>query len=503
MNAAFWINLAGAVCLGLGIGFLLWFTRRKALEGNVSLWLALTGLSGIIYLLLRAFGVTFTSLIAKIVLSLTIMLLFYTLLRFVFMLFCANLARKKLTMPIPKLVLDVLVFVLMTGLALILLNLLFHVKLTAFLVTSTVVSAVIGLSLQDILGNVFSGLALQFERPYEKNDWVTIDGVEGQVIEMSWRSLSIRDRYNDLVLFPNSVVSKVPVKNHGRPSKLHFVKFEVRVSYRYPPEQVKRVLLQSALDTRGISPRPAPSVFLDSFDESSICYNVRFWITDFASKYTIIDSVKTKVWYGLHRAGMRTPFPIRNIYMHPVETDRERLLLEQTRDEILAVLRSAPLFHPLPEDQLQKLAEGCSLLRFTAGEVLVRQGAPGNSLYIVRSGGVEVSVTAGEGHRAMKVAELDPGSFFGEMSLLTGEPRTATVTAREETEVVRVSKEGMNRVFQSDPSLVAPLSELLEARIGDLRRASVESGKIVEGHESSMSPGSHGVLARIKMFFGL
>ena len=103
----------------------------------------------------------------------------------------------------------------------------------------------------------------------------------------------------------------------------------------------------------------------------------------------------------------------------------------------------------------------------------------------------------------MKVAELDPGSFFGEMSLLTGEPRTATVTAREETEVVRVSKEGMNRVFQSDPSLVAPLSELLEARIGDLRRASVESGKIVEGHESSMSPGSHGVLARIKMFFGL
>lgn len=503
MNASFWINLASAVSLGLGVGFLLWFTRKKALEENVSLWLALTGAAGIIYLLLRVFGVTFGSMTARISLSLTIMLGFYTLLRFLFMLFSANLARKQMTMPIPKLVLDVIAFLLMAGLALVLLNLLFHVKLTAFLVTSTVVSAVIGLSLQDILGNVFSGLALQFERPYEKDDWVTIDGTEGQVVEMSWRCLSIRDRNNDLLLFPNSVVSKTLVKNHMKPSRFHLARVSVGISYTSPPEQVKKILLQAALDTRGVSVRPAPSVLLEGFGDSSINYQVRFWITDFTAKPLIMDSVRTRIWYGLHRAGMNIPFPIRDVYLHQMEADQEELLLEKRRSEILSVIRNTPLFNPLPPDQLMELVDGCSLLRFTAGEVLVRQGDQGDSLYIVKSGGVEISVTAGEGHRAMKVAELEAGSFFGEMSLLTGEPRSATVTAREETEVVWVSKDGMNRVFQSDPSLVAPLSELLETRIGDLRKASIESEKTVEGHDDAKRPGGHDLLARIRVFFGL
>lgn len=503
MDASFWVNVASAVSLGLAVGFLLWFTKKRALEQNISLWLALTGASGIIYLLLRVFGVSFGSMTARIALAITIMLGFYTMLRFLYMLFMANLARKQMSMPIPKLVLDVVAFLLMAGVALVLLNLLFNVRLTAFLVTSTVVSAVIGLSLQDILGNVFSGLALQFERPYEKDDWVTIDGTEGQVVEMSWRCLSIRDRNNDLLLFPNSVVSKTLVKNHMKPSKLNLARVKVGVSYGSPPETVKRVLLQAVSDTRGVSVRPAPSIYLDSFSDSSITYEVRFWITDFTTKPMVVDAVRCRIWYCLHRAEMNIPFPIRDVFLHTVEPDSREKLRQNLQREIFIALRSVQLFDPLPDQELEELAGDSSILRYTVGEVLVRQGDTGDSLYILQSGCVEVSVCAGEGHRAMKVAELVPESFFGEMSLLTGDPRSATVTAREETIVVVVKKKGMERVFRMDPSLAEPLSELLQARLDQLHAASMESEKSVDGKENSRKDGREDILTRIRTFFGL
>lgn len=503
MNASFWINLASAVSLGLGVGFLLWFTRRRSLDQSISLWLALTGTSGIIYLLLRVFGVTFSSMTARIALSLTIMLGFYTLVRFLFLLFMANLARRRMTMPIPKLVLDVTAFLLMAGLALILLNLLFHVKLTAFLVTSTVVSAVIGLSLQDILGNVFSGLALQFERPYEKDDWVTIDGTEGQVVETSWRCLSVRDRNNDLLLFPNSVVSKTLVKNHMKPSKLNLARVNVGVSYASPPEQVKTVLLKAVADTRGVSVRPGPSVFLDSYGDSSINYEVRFWITDFSSKPAIKDAVRTRIWYCLDRAGMNIPFPIRDVFLHNIEPDRQERIRQNLQREVFLDLRATEIFSPLPNPELEQLSGECSILRFASGEVLVKQGDTGDSLFLIQSGCVEVSVSAGEGHRSMKVADLGSGSFFGEMSLLTGAPRSATVTATRETIVVMVKKSGMERVFSMNPALAEPLSELLEARLSDLRRASKESEDTLEEREDVKRTGGDDLLKRIRNFFGL
>lgn len=503
MNASFWINLASAVSLGLGVGFLLWFTRKRALEQNISLWLALTGVAGIVYLLLRVFGVSFSSMTARISLSLTIMLGVYTILRFLFLLFTANLARKNLTMPVPKLVLDVVTFLVMAGIALALLNLLFNVRLTAFLVTSTVVSAVIGLSLQDILGNVFSGLALQFEKPYEKDDWVTIDGIEGQVVEMSWRCLSIRDRNNDLLLFPNSVVSKTLVKNHMKPSRLNMARVKVGVSYTCPPERVKKILLQAVSDTNGVIPRPVPSVFLDNFSDSSITYEVRFWVRDFMAKPQIMDAVKCRIWYCLQRAGMNIPFPIRDVYLHNVAPDSREQLQNSLVSEILGVLRSIPIFKPLPDPALEQLARDSSLLRYAGGEVLVRQRDIGDSLYIIQSGCVEVTVCAGEGHKPMKVAELGPNSFFGEMSLLTGDPRSATVTAREETIVVVVKKRGMERVFSMSPALAEPLSELLQARLNALKEASRESEKTVEEREGQKREGSDDILTRIRSFFGL
>lgn len=503
MNASFWINLASAVSLGLGVGFLLWFSRKRSLDQSVTLWLALTGASGIIYLLLRVFGVNFGSMTARIVLSVTILLGFYTLIRFLFLLFMTNLARKRMIMPIPKLVLDVIAFLLMAGLALILLNLLFHVKLTAFLVTSTVVSAVIGLSLQDILGNVFSGLALQFERPYEKDDWVTIDGTEGQVVETSWRCLSIRDRNNDLLLFPNSVVSNTMVKNHMKPSKLNLARVNVGVSYASPPEQVKAVLLKAVSDTRGVSVRPAPSVFLDSYGESSIKYEVRFWITDFSSKPSLKDAVRTRIWYCLDRAGMNIPFPIRDVFLHTVEPDNKVKLRQSLQRDIFFDLRATDIFKPLPDAELEELSEDSSILRFTTGEVLVKQGDSGDSLFLIQSGCVEVSVSAGEGHRSMKVAELGAGSFFGEMSLLTGDPRTATVTANQETIVMVVKKKGMEKVFRMNPALAEPLSELLEARLSDLHNASKESEDSVEDRDDTRRSGGHDILTKIRTFFGL
>jgi len=200
---------------------------------------------------------------------------------------------------------------------------------------------------------------------------------------------------------------------------------------------------------------------------------------------------------------MNIPFPIRDVYLHNVAPDSREQLQNSLVSEILGVLRSIPIFKPLPDPALEQLARDSSLLRYAGGEVLVRQRDIGDSLYIIQSGCVEVTVCAGEGHKPMKVAELGPNSFFGEMSLLTGDPRSATVTAREETIVVVVKKRGMERVFSMSPALAEPLSELLQARLNALKEASRESEKTVEEREGQKREGSDDILTRIRSFFGL
>ena len=498
-----WSNVPEAVFLGLSVGLMLWVLKRHEDQHRLRIWVISAGASMGLYLVLKMVGVSSEVMGVKVLLALSIMIAANTVLQFLTLLLWEHLARRQMELPIPRLVIDVLHFIIMATLAVVLLNTIFDVQLTAFLVTSTVLSAVIGLSLQDILGNVFAGLALQLERPYEMEDWVEIDGIEGAVEEMNWRVLTVRTRNNDIMAIPNATVSKTVVTNYSKPSKLHLAHVDVGVAYAHPPERVKQVLLGAVADTSGVSAKPSPTVFLTGFGNSSIQYDVRFWITDFARKPHICDAVRSRIWYCLQRAEMGIPFPIRDVYLHTVTPDHEARLRAELRDDILRELKKVDLFAPLGDNEINLLAERSSIFRYTRGEPIVRQGDTGDSLYIVRNGSVEVTVSTGK-TEPVPVATMGPGGFFGEMSLLTGEPRSATVSALEETQVVVVRKEGLKIVLDSNPSLVEPLTGMLDKRREELEttKQKAASGKkhveVKTGHTQKED-----LLARVRAFFKL
>jgi len=251
-----------AVLLGLSVGLILLIIRKHAPGSKLRLWVFLAGIAGATYLVMKMFGVPGESTFSKIALAATIMLSSNILLQILNLLFWDYLLKKQVDVHIPRLVIDIINFIVLAIVAVALLSGIFGVKLTAFLVTSTVLSAVIGLSLQDILGNLFAGLALQMERPYKLGEWIRVGENEGVVVQMNWRTLSIRTRSGDHVIIPNATVSKDIVTNYSRPDRNHMCRISVGMAYGHQPGMVKRIIISVLERVDGILNTPSPRVFL-------------------------------------------------------------------------------------------------------------------------------------------------------------------------------------------------------------------------------------------------
>ena len=413
-----------------------------------------------------------------------------------------HLVWKRLLEPrhvsVPRLLFDVFNFLVLAGVGAALLKSLYAVNLTGFLVTSTVLSAILGLSLQDVLASLMAGIALQIEGAVAQREWVKVGDKEGEVVQTSWRTITLRSRDGHHVVLPNSRVAREDLVNYSRPGLLERLRASVGVSYTHPPGEVKAVLEAAAAGAEGVSASPPPEAIVTAFGESAIEYEVRFFTLDFERAHQTRDAVLSRVWYALKRAGMEIPFPRREVALHRVSDAQGAERAEALRRESFAVLRSVATFHPLTDEQVRVLARTARLERYTAGEVLVRQGDEGRSLFVIRSGEVRVERTDADGTRR-ELARLGPGRFFGETSLLTGEPRSASVVALSELEVVVVDKEAFGAVILADPRLVRDLS----LELG--RRAQEEARLLAEPDRGAAAAAadSGSFFTRIQRFFGV
>lgn len=489
-----------AVVLGLSVGLILWIIRKHAPGSRLKLWVLIAGFAGATYLVMKIVGVSGESTYSRIVLSATILLTCNTILQVLNLLFWDYLLKKQGDIHIPRLVIDMINFVILAIVAVAILNGIFGVKLTAFLVTSTVLSAVIGLSLQDILGNLFAGLALQMERPYKVGEWIGVGGEEGRIVQMNWRTLTIRTRSGDHVTIPNATISKEIVTNFMKPDRLHMCRIKIGMAYSHKPGEVKSVIGDVFSMTDGVLKAPRPQIFLDEFDDYAINYDLRFWIRDYAGKPQIENEVRSRIWYALFRAGMAVPFPVREVTVRTVPEDQESRMKSLQREEVTRELRNLEIFNPLSDDQIIGLAKSTRKYLYSESEVLVRQGDSGDSLLIISSGGVEVVVADGFGRDA-HVAYLGPGDYFGEMSLLTGEPRSASVIATKETEVIVVEKGGLGELLETESSILEPMSEMLEQRLASL--SSSISDREAEEELLKQPVRKEHLLNRIRDFFGI
>jgi len=359
-----------------------------------------------------------------------------------------------------------------------------------FLTTTAVSAVVIGFALQDTLGNMFAGLAIQVEKPFRVGHWVSIGPFEGLVSEVTWRATKLRTKAGNLVVLPNAFMAKEAITNYSEPASPTRLEVEVGVSYGSPPNEVKRALFEAMPNAPLALKDPAPDVIVVDFGASAVIYRVRFWVDDFARDGLARDQVRTAIYYSLRRHGLEIPFPIQT----EIQVEPKSEPGSVRNDRVHEALRPVDLFAPLSSDERYDLAARAEERIFGANETIVRQGDAGGSMFVIRRGRVRVVESSGR-----ELAVFQAGGYFGEMSMLTGQPRSASVVAAEDCEVVELTAGSLREVALANPDVVRRISEVVAARQADLDRQKAEaaSGRVapVEAQRS--------LLARIQAFLRL
>jgi CRP-like cAMP-binding protein len=357
-----------------------------------------------------------------------------------------------------------------------------------FLATSAVGAVVIGFALQDTLGNAFAGLAIQSEKPFNIGHWITVGEHEGRVAEVTWRATKLRTKTGNFVVVPNSEIGKAAITNFSEPAAPMRLFVDVGVTYDAPPNRVKSVIRTALANCPLVLKAPAPDAMVHAFDASSITYRVRFWTEDFELDEEAADQVRASIYYAFRREGIEIPYPIQVEYSKEAPSDDHDARMAE-RERLLARI---DLFATLSEEERATIAARMKMAEYGDGEAIVREGDPGQSMFIVASGRVTISLEEG----GQQVASLGVGDYFGEMSMLTGSPRVATVRATGDVHVLEIDAEIFRRLAEANPQGVEHVGVSAATRRAELDgvRASAKAAATVEAPAN--------FLTRMRKFLG-
>jgi small-conductance mechanosensitive channel/CRP-like cAMP-binding protein len=406
--------------------------------------------------------------------------------------------EKKRQTPIPHFLREVVAGVIFLVALLLVLWYGYHAErwLTGLLAGSGVAAIILGFAGQNLFGGIIAGISLQINRPYRVGDWLQLGERFAEVMEINWRSTRLRTNDAIYLDIPNNEIVKQTIVNLHYPTEVHAMRIRVGLEYRVPPNLVKDVLARAASSANGVLAHPPVKVFLVDFSDYAIIYEIKFYMGNHARMNEINDAVRTNVWYELKRQRLTVPFPIRTLQLER----HAGPLVQEGYAEARAILRGDRLFQCLPDSQLENLLKNSKLDHFGRGEAVIEEGAEGESLYILLRGTAHVTVV--KQGTSVRVGGLRPGDCFGEMSLLTGERRSATVRAEGDCYVMEISKPVMAEVVRDSPQCLEQLSELLARRKmeneGILKDAAIPADQAGKAREYKAS-----LLKRLRTVFEL
>jgi small-conductance mechanosensitive channel/CRP-like cAMP-binding protein len=354
------------------------------------------------------------------------------------------------------------------------------------LATTAVGAVVIGFALQDTLGNLFSGLAIQIEKPFRVGHWVTIAGTEGLVSEVTWRATKIRTKAGNFVVVPNSVVAKETITNYSEPTQETRLEVEVGASYDTPPNEVKAVIARALRNEPLILASREPEILVVDFAASAVTYRVRVWTSDYAADMRVRDRVRSHIYYAFRRHGISIPYPIQVQIDQSPAADAGKVHAQ--------LLDGVEIFASLTGEQREQLATASRALLFEAGQDIVRQGEAGASMFVLKRG--EAAVTLA--HTVGEVARHREGGFFGEMSLLTGDARSATVTAVTDCELIEIGADAFRRVVVADAAILEQVTAAVSKR-----RLELEQHRATKAMEPASVEPAHTLVDRVRRFLRL
>ncbi len=362
--------------------------------------------------------------------------------------------------PIPKFIRQLVAFLILLAALLLVLSFIYHVEgqLKGLVVTSGAGVILVGFAMQNLLGGFIAGMSLQISRPYRVGDWLQVNERFAEVMEIRWRSTRLRTNDNIYLDIPNNEIVRQTIVNLHYPTQVHAMRIRVGVEYRNPPNRVKDALYRATINASLVLHEPPPKIFLVEFADSAVIYEIKFYMGNHAKINEVNDAIRTNVWYELKRQRITIPFPIRTLHL---ERKSLRPVYEGI-DEARVILQDEPVFRSLSDEQLEGIIKRSQHNHFGRGERIIEEGAEGDSMFVLLRGTAQVSVAKNDA--VFRVGVLRAGDCFGEMSLLTGERRAATVRAEQDCEVLEIDKPVMAELFREAPECLEQLSDLLAAR---------------------------------------
>jgi small-conductance mechanosensitive channel len=408
-------------------------------------------------------------------------LVFVVLERFVW----AAFANRGVT--VPKLLIDIVRAVVFVFMLLGIISAAFEESITGLLAASGIFAVVLGFALQSTLADLFSGIAINLQHPYRVGDWVQIDGgTVGFVVEMNWRATQLRSPQGNLITIPNSKMAAAQIVNFNLPTPLHRNALPLSLDARIPPGIARDVLERAALKPLNVLADPAPMVQIKEFRDTTTLYELQFWVEGYADLEDIKGEVSSAAWYALDVLGIG-PW-------------------NQKADEAATAPRASrlfgyvDLFRDFDDAMRDKLAHSMRARLFQPNQILLEEGESGSSLFIVELGVIEVTMLVHE-HGRKTMARLGTGDFFGEMSLLTGAPRSARLTTLCETKVWELDRDVLAPLLREHPQLAERLGRVMARR--QLANALLIRSLTAQEKYEAEQGWPVQMLNRIRNFFGL
>lgn len=419
-----------------------------------------------VYLLLtRVVGIDGSELYPRLALTALLLGMIYAALTFLKAVLFVGVGQSDWRQKMPRILIDLVRLSLVLMGSLFVLSAVWGHNLGQMLTALGVGSIVLGLALQEPLGNVFSGIFLLVERPVQLGDWVEIDGKTGEVAEINWRSVHLVTRMKELIVVPNSVLAKGQFKNFSRPKRELSHAVEIGFSYNDPPNEVKRVLLDVVKQTPGVISEPPPVVQAKGYGDYCITYNIRFNLADYAHKFETSDELLSRIWYAARRERLTIPFPTET-QIHVTPEHFDGLDKRATTQDLAETLQGLGLSKP---NEIASRMESFVVKSFGRGELIVRQGDPLTGLHLIISGEARLRLLDESG-RTQDVGRLGPGEFFGERALLSRQKSEFTFEAVEDLELVILDGDLLHTALASSPRAVREIGNVIQARDRDLGR---------------------------------
>jgi small-conductance mechanosensitive channel/CRP-like cAMP-binding protein len=392
----------------------------------------------------------------------------------------------------PKLLSDLIGAALFITAGVVVTQLVFELPATGLIATSSVLIAVLGFALRNTLGDIFSGIALGMESPYAIGDWIeATEGCAGRVTGISWRSTRLVTRDGVALVVPNSLIAGHRIAVYGSGAQGRYrAQLVVPVDATVPAARARRLLLGAAMEAGREQPGFAPDVVMVDVAQGVASYAVRFHVPDYGAEMRWRDAVAGAAQAALQRAGLEFARPVR-------EVGAGRAWQPPAPASPALLLGSIDLFRPFTQEEREGLAAAMAPVTLAPGEAAMRRGEQGDSLFLLAEGVLEVRIAHPDGAE-VAVDRLHPGAVFGEMSLLTGQPRSATILALTDALAFRLTREAVEPVLRARPAVLEGLTAIMAARQARNRVLPSATGRLVPA-----APTREDILARLKAFFSI